>query len=121
MKKWIKKWWYIILCTAVHCLFIATLTQNILFSYYKVEELQYGNIDFEWVDDFGNYELEIIHNNKRHWATIKDSKVKFIYTNDDFLNFAIINYEKRIIDKLEKYSVKAFYINLNYKENEDDN
>lgn len=93
---------------------------NILNFYYHVETLEYVNADFEWVDDFQNYEICIVHEDKPHYLTIKDNKVKFIYANEDFLNFVVVDYSRRIKDKLDKYSVEAFYINLNYKENKDE-
>lgn len=106
--------WFVIgtylLCYGTHC---------ILHSYYHVDDLEYADVDFEWVDDFGNYEVVIVHEDKPHYLTIKDNKVKFIYTTEDLLNFVIVNYQKRIYDGLSKYDIKAFYINLGYKEYEE--
>lgn len=96
---------------------LAGAVSCILFSDYFVEELEYVDADFEWIDDFQKYEVEIVHNNEAHHLTISDSKVKFIYANEDFLNFTVVEHTKRIVDGQDHYSVKKFYINLKYKEN----
>jgi hypothetical protein len=90
--------------------------KGILYSYYYVETLEYVDVDFEWIDDFQNYEVNIIHEDKEHYLTVKERNVKFIYANEDFLNFVIVKHNKRIIDKKDWYGITSFYINLNYKE-----
>lgn len=114
-KFWKNNWLFVV--TIVLGLFIIAFTVNkVLHSYYYVETLEYVNADFEWIDDFRNYEVVISHNDKPHYLTVKDSKVKFIYANEDFLNFVVVKHDKRIIDKKDWYYISAFYINLNYKE-----
>ena len=112
---WKNKWWFI-LWSVLGLSIIAFEVNILLHSYYYVETLEYANVDFEWVDDFRNYEVVIRYDDKPHYLTIKDSKVKFIYTDDDFLNFVVVKHKKRIMDKKDDYYISAFYINLNYKE-----
>lgn len=117
---WSKNWYFIlsIIFGVVVLSFCICSTLN---SYFYIETLEYANVDFEWVDDFQNYEICIVHEDKPHYLTVKDNKVKFIYVNEDFLNFVVVNHSKRIKDKKDLYEIRSFYINLNYKENEDDN
>ncbi len=95
---------------------ITVVVHGILNSYYHVETLEYVNVDFEWIDDFQDYEVCIVHEDKSHYLTVKDNKVKFIYANEDFLNFVVVEHNKRVKDKEDWYGITSFYINLNYKE-----
>ena len=84
-----------------------------------MEDLEYVDVDFEWVDDFHNYQVVVVHEDKPLYLTVADSKVKFIYANEDFLNFVVVTHDRRLVDKKDWYGVKMFYINLNYKEIEE--
>ena len=108
--------WNFILFISFCVVAISACVALILNSYCHVETLEYANVDFEWVDDFQNYEICIVHEDKPHYLTFKDNKVKFIYANEDFLNFVVVEHCKRIKDKKDWYGITSFYINLNYKE-----
>ena len=114
--EWWKHNWFAILVIWLGIWGIGACVQFILFSNYHVEYLEYANVDFEWVDDFGNYEVVIPYEEHSYYLTVRDSKVKFIYAGEDFLNFVVVNHEKRIVDGLDDFSIKSFYINLAYKE-----
>lgn len=116
--EWWRRWSYYLLIIVSGLLAIGLCVRIILFATYHVEYLEYVNADFEWVDDFGNYEVVICHEEQCYYLTIKDYKVKFIYANEDFLNFVVVEHEKRVVDSKDYFSVKAFYINLCYKEME---
>lgn len=121
MKRFInfwKRYWNIPLIVLLGIVWVGACVQFILFSNYHVEYLEYANVDFEWVDDFGNYEVVIPYEEHSYYLTVRDSKVKFIYAGEDFLNFVVVNHEKRIVDGLDDFSIKSFYINLAYKEME---
>lgn len=111
----VKDWSFILYISFLSVLTFAVVW-CFLFCYYFVEHIEYVNVDFEWVDDFQNYEVVVPYENKNLYLTIKDSKVKFIYSNEDFLNFVVVDHDKRIIDKKDWFGVREFYINLNYKE-----
>ena len=119
-KEWWKRYWrssiIYSLIGAIGILGILSATYSILDSYYHVEYLEYVDADFEWVDDFGKYEVVIVHEDEPHYLTVKDNKVKFIYANEDFLNFVVVEHTKRIRDNEDNYYIEKFYINLNYKE-----
>ena len=114
--EWWKHNWSTVLLGTILLAVFAIIIQKVLYSNYFVEYLEYVNADFEWVDDFQNYEVVIPYEEQNHYLTIKDYKIKFIYANEDFLNFVVVNHEKRIIDGEDYFSVQAFYINLCYKE-----
>lgn len=119
MKRFInfwKRYWNIPLIVLFGIVWAGVCVQFILFSDYHVEYLEYVNADFEWVDDFQNYEVVIPYEEHSYYLTVRDSKVKFIYANEDFLNFVVVNHEKRIVDGLDDFSIESFYINLAYKE-----
>ena len=94
---------------------ISFVVHGILNSYYYVETLEYVDVDCEWVNDFQNYEVCIVHEDKPHYLTVQDNKVKFIYANEGFLNFVVVEHDKRVKDKEDWYGITSFYINLNYK------
>lgn len=114
--EWWKKQWFTVFLGTILLTLCAIIIQKVLYSDLYIEELDYIDADFEWIDDFSNYEVVICYEEQNHYLTFKDNKVKFIYANEDFLNFVVINHYQRIIDKEDHFSVKAFYINLNYKE-----
>ena len=117
----LRKIFFIIVLSLCALLASGGTTYIILSSDYHVDDLEYADVDFEWIDDFGNYEVSFSHHNRAHYLRVPDKKVKLIYTTEDFLNFLVIDYSKRIRDGEDHYTVKVFYININYKENKDDN
>lgn len=119
-KDWWRENWRVTIISLCGLLFVCSCTYGIFKSYYHVEYLEYVNADFEWIDDFGNYEVVIVHEDQPHYLTVKDNKVKFIYANEDFLNFVVVDHAKRIYDGQNQYWIKIFYINLNYKEIQND-
>ena len=111
-----KKWWLVIWYALVGTYIICFGIYSILHFHYHVDYLEYANVDFEWDDDFECYGVLIVYEDKPHYLTVKDNKVKFIYADEDFLNFVVVDYCKRVYDGESRYSIDKFYINLNYKE-----
>lgn len=119
-KEWWKRNWRFSITNALIAIVGITINFSAIYlvlnSNYHVEHLEYVDADFEWVDDFQNYEVVIVHEEKPHYLTVSDNKVKFIYTDEDFLNFVVVDHSKRVYDGQDKYTIANFYINLNYKE-----
>ena len=104
-----------IVLTLLVCAFCVN---TILMSYYYVEDLEFVDADFEWVDDFQNYEVKVYYNDDPLYLTVADDKIKFIFAGEDFLNFVVVDHSKRVVDGQDSFSVRLFYINLCYKETE---